>query len=92
MIVYLTNGYYSFSNAPFISFSISVATCLCTVELYQQMSQSNTLNGNDLVVLFNWDWLRLMNKLSLIRSLNLFASEARISKYQSIEQLHSSRL
>ena len=42
--------------------------------------------------LFNWGWSCLINKLSLIRSLNLFASEARISKLsKSIEQLHSSR-
>ena len=44
------------------------------------------------MVLFNWGWSCLINKLSLIRSLNLFASEARISKWsKSIEQLHSSR-
>ena len=33
------------------------------------------------MVLFNWRWLRLMNKLSLIRSLDLFASEARMRTY-----------
>ena len=44
------------------------------------------------MVLFNWGCSRLINKLSLIRSLNLFVSEARISKWsKSIEQLHSSR-
>ena len=44
------------------------------------------------MVLFNWGWSRLINKLSLIRSLNLFASEARILKWsKSIEQLYSSR-
>ena len=49
-------------------------------------------NGNDLMVLFNWGLSRLINKLSLIRSLNLFPSEARISKRsKSIDQLHSSR-
>ena len=43
------------------------------------------------MVLFNWGWSRLINKLSLIRRLNLFALEARISKWsKSIEQLHSS--
>ena len=37
-------------------------------------------------------WSRLINKLSLKRSLNLFLPEARISKWsKSIEQLHSSR-
>ena len=44
------------------------------------------------MVLFNWGWSRLINKLSLIRSLNLFASEARISKWSKpVEQLYSSR-
>ena len=44
------------------------------------------------MVLFNWGWSRLTNKLSLIRSPNLFAPEARISKgSKSIGQLHSSR-
>ena len=44
------------------------------------------------MVLFNWGWSRLINKLFLIRSLNLFLSEARISKLsKSMEQLHSSR-
>ena len=36
---------------------------LRTVKFYQQMSQSNSFNGNDLIVLFDWGWLRLMNKL-----------------------------
>ena len=45
-------------------------------EIYQQRSQSKSFNGNDLMVLFNWGWSHLINKLSLIRSLNLFASEA----------------
>ena len=63
-------------------------------EIYQRRSQSKSFNGNDLMVLFNWGWSRLINKLSLIRSLNLFASEGRITitKWsKSIEQLHSSR-
>ena len=61
-------------------------------EIYQRRSQSKNFNGNDLMVLFNWGWWRLTNKLSLIISLNLFASEARISKWsKSIKQLHSSR-
>ena len=50
------------------------------VEIYQEMFQSNSFNGNELMVLFNWGWSHLINKLSLIRGLNLFASEARISK------------
>ena len=65
---------------------------LCTVEIHQQIFQSNSFNENDVMVLFNWGWSCLINKLSVIRSLNLFASEARISKWsKSIEQLHSSR-
>ena len=61
-------------------FQYFITTYLCTVEIYQEMFQSNSFNGNDLMVLFSWGWLRLINKLSLIRSLNLFASETRISK------------
>ena len=84
--------YSSYSNKSFISFNISITTCLCTMEIYQQMFLSNSFNGSYLMVLFNWGFSRLINKLSLIRSLNLFASEARISKWsKSIEQLHSSR-
>ena len=64
----------------FFRFQYFITTCLCTVEIYQEMFPSNTFNGYDLMVLFNWRWSRLINKLSLIRSLNLFASEARISK------------
>ena len=60
----------------FYQFQYFITTCLCTVEIYQ----ANSFNGNDLMVLFNWGCSRLINKLSLIRSLNLFASEARISK------------
>ena len=59
-------------------FQYFITTCVCMVEIYQQMFQSNSFNGNDLMVLFSWGWSRLINKLSLIRSLNLFASEARI--------------
>ena len=36
------------------------------------------------MVLFNWGWSRLVNKLSLIRSLNQFASETIISKWWGI--------
>ena len=40
----------------------------------------------------NWGWSRLINKLSLLKSLNLFVLEARISKWsKSIEQLYSRR-
>ena len=60
----------------FYQFQYFITTCLCTVEIYQ----ANSFNGNDFMVLFNWGWSRLINKLSLIRSLNLFAPEARISK------------
>ena len=86
------NWYSSYSNTPFISFNISIITCLCTVEFSQQVSQLNSLNGNDLTVLFNWCWSPLINKLFLIRSLKLFASEARTSNWSRfIKQLHSSR-
>ena len=61
-------------------FQNSHKTCLCTVNFYRPVLQSNSFNYNDLIVLLNWGWSRLMNKLSLIRSLTLFASEARISK------------
>ena len=64
----------------FHQFQYFITTCLCTVESYQEMFQSNIFNGNDLMIVFNWGWSRLINKLSLIRSPNLFASEARISK------------
>ena len=39
------------------------------MEIYQQMFQLNSFNRNDLMVLFNWDWSRLIKKLSLIRIL-----------------------
>ena len=56
------------------------------------MFQLNYFNGNDLMVLFNWGWPRLIYKLYLVRSLNLFASEARISKWSKyIKQLNSSK-
>ena len=67
-----------------------VTTCLSTVEIYQEIFLSNSFNRNDLMVLFNWGWSRLIYKLSLIRILNLLAPETRISKWsKSIEQLHS---
>ena len=34
-------------------FQYFITTCLCTVEIYQEMFQSNSFNGNDLMVLFN---------------------------------------
>ena len=71
------NRYDSYLNTPFISFSISTTPCLRMVKFYQQMSQSNSFTGNDFMVLFNWDCSCLINKLSLRRSLNLFALEVR---------------
>ena len=64
----------------FYQFQCFITTCLCTVEIYQEMFQSNISNENDLIILFNWGWSSLINKLSLIGSLNFFTSEARISK------------
>ena len=76
----------------FYQFQYFITTCLCLVKIYQEIFQSNSFNGIDSMVLLNWGWSRLINKLSLIRSLNLFASKARISKWsKSIQQLHSSR-
>ena len=44
------------------------------------------------MVLFSWGRSRLINKLFLIRSLNLLPSDARRSKRsKSIEQLHSGK-
>ena len=74
------NWYYSYSNIPFICFNISITTCLCTAEFYLQMYQSNSFNGNDLMILLNWGWSCLLNKFLLIRSLNFFASD---TKYQN---------
>ena len=34
---------------------------------------SKNFNGNVVIVLFNWGWSPLINKLYLIRGLNLFA-------------------
>ena len=74
-------------QCTFYQFQYFIITCQHK-EIYQRRSQSKSFNGNDLMV----GWSRLINKLSLIRILNLFASEARISKWpKSIEQLHSSR-
>ena len=64
----------------FYQFQFFITTFLCTIEIYQEMFQSNSSKRNDLMVLFNLGLSRLINKLSLIRSLNLFASEARLIK------------
>ena len=61
-------------------FQYFMTTCLCMVEINQQIFQSNSFKENDLMVLFSWGWSHVINKLSLIRSLNLLVSEARISK------------
>ena len=37
----------------FYQFQYFIKTCLCTVEIYQEMFQSYSFNGNDLLVLFN---------------------------------------
>ena len=49
--------------------------------IYQEMFQANSFNGNGLMVLFKWGQPPLINKRSLKISLNLFASEATISKW-----------
>ena len=48
-------------------FKYYITTCVSTAEFYQQMSKSNSSNGNDQMVLFDWYWSRFMNKFSLIR-------------------------
>ena len=58
----------------FYQFQYFITTCL------RGRNLSTKVYGNDLV-LFNWGWSRLFNKLSLIRSLNLFALEAGILKW-----------
>ena len=73
----------------FNQFHFFITTCLCFVEIDHKIFH---FNWNDSMVLFKWGWWRLINKPSLIRSLNLFASEARTWKWSKyIEQLHSSR-
>ena len=64
----------------FYQFQYFITTCLCMVKIYQEIFQSNSFNGNDLMVLFSWGWSRLINKFSLIRSLNVLASEATAPK------------
>ena len=46
--------------------------------------------GNDLMVFYNWGWLRLINKLSLIRSLNLFRFISQRLEYQIGQSLLNS--
>ena len=48
------------------------------------MFQPNSFNGIDLMVLFNWGWSRLINKFSLIWSLNLLASRLEYQNDQSV--------
>ena len=57
-------------QCTFYQFQYFIITCQHK-EIYQRRSQSKGFNGNDLMV----GWSRLINKLSLIRILNLFASE-----------------
>ena len=74
----------------FYQFQYFIKTCLCAVEIYQETFQSHSFNRIDLVVLFNWGWSRLINKLSLIKGLVMFATETGIIKgSKSIEQLNS---
>ena len=71
---------YSYSNTLFISFHITTATSLC-------MSQWDSFNQNDLIVLLNWNWSHFTNKFSLIKVLSLFRSEARAPI--SVKNMHS---
>ena len=48
----------------FYQFQYFITTCPCLVEIYQKNFQSNSFNGNDLMV-FNWGWSRLINKRPL---------------------------
>ena len=47
------NPYCSYSNIPFHSLNISITIYLHMMDFYLQMSLSNSLNGKDVVVLFN---------------------------------------
>ena len=53
-------------------------------KISQQRSQSKSFNGNDLMVLFNWGWSRLINKLSLIRSLICLCQRLEYQNDQSL--------
>ena len=37
----------------FYQFEYFITACLCLVEIYQEIFQSNSFNENDLMVLFN---------------------------------------
>ena len=106
------NIFYMFYQFQYFHCKMLVHSGVCL-----EMSPSNNFNGNDLMVLFSWDWLPSIKKLSLthfdqcstsipnvfrayrcgtlvvnglIRSLKLFASEVRLSKWlKSTTQLHS---
>ena len=73
----------------FYQFQYFITTCLCLVQIYQKILQWNSFNRKDLMVLFDWDWSCLINKLSLKRSLNMY-QRLEYQNNQSIEQLHSS--
>ena len=73
----------------FYQFQYFITTCLHGRNLSTKFSVKNFLTEMTWRL---WGWSRLINKISLLRSLNLFALEARILKWsKSIEQLHSSR-
>ena len=77
MKIYLKSWYYFYSNTLFNRFNISITTC--TVEYYE-MFQSNSFNGNELVLsnvdLFIFIEETFLNK----RNLKLFVSDARMIK------------
>ena len=65
---------------------------LLNMWLLVQISRSTSFNKNDLIFFSSWDLSHLINKLCLIRSLNLVKVETRISNWsKSIEQLYSSK-
>ena len=38
----------------FYQYQYFITPCLCMVEVYQEIFQSNSFNRNDMMVLFNW--------------------------------------
>ena len=72
----LKSWYYSITKHP-----SSVSIFHAKMPLY---------GGNDLMVFYNWGWLRLINKLSLIRSLNLFRFISQRLEYQIGQSLLNS--
>ena len=72
------NSISQYCNAPFISFNITITTCLCTVKYVSECLIQ--------IALTEMVWSRLINKPSLISSLNLFAPVARISKWSKCIQ------